>query len=424
MKIVVYGGNKLHGEVEISGAKNSALPCLIATLLTTKPCKLHNIPKLLDVDTTIQLLETMGKNVKILGHTVYITEDPASAKKKRILPFELMSKMRASILVMGPLLARYGEAIISYPGGCAIGLRPIDIHLSGFQHFGANIDLSKGYIHAKCEKKKKEVHIVFRYPSVGATENIMMYAALHPGTTIIENAALEPEIVDLATLLNNMGAKIQNAGEKTITIEGVEELHGTEHTIIPDRIETGTFLIAALVTRSTEGVTLLHTNPSHLTTVIEKLRECGANIKVDNDKIFVSSTEKLSPVDIETNPYPGFPTDLQAQWTVLMSTIPGTSVIKETIFENRFLHIPELLRMGMNIKVHNQTVIVHGVEKFSGATVVATDLRASSALILAGLAVPNNGKTEILEIHHLDRGYERIERKLRKIGAKIYRRKD
>lgn len=420
----MYGGNKLHGEVEISGAKNSALPCLIATLLTTKSCKLYNVPKLLDVETTTQLLKMMGKDVKITGHTIYITEDHTPAKRKHVLPFELMSKMRASILVMGPLLARYGEAVISYPGGCAIGLRPIDIHIAGFQHFGANIDLSKGYIHAKCKKRKKKVHIVFRYPSVGATENIMMYAALHPGITVIENAALEPEIVDLATFLNKMGARIQNAGEKTIIIEGVEELNGTEHTIIPDRIEAGTFLIAALVTRSTEGITLLHTNPSHLTTVIEKLQECGANIKTDNDKIFISSPEKLSPVDIETNPYPGFPTDLQAQWTVLMATIPGTSVIKETIFENRFLHIPELLRMGMNIKVYNQTVIVQGVEKFSSATVVATDLRASSALILAGLAVPNNGKTEILEIHHLDRGYERIEKKLRKLGAKIYRRKD
>lgn len=410
-KIVVYGGEKLSGEVEISGAKNAALPCLIATLLTDESCVLRNIPQLEDVKTVCSLLRVLGKKIQQHKDTICIE---AKDSLRPLAPYELVNKMRASVLVMGPLLARMRKAKVSLPGGCSIGSRPINLHLQGLAQLGANINVEEGYIHLSASKLWG-TKIIFDFPSVGATENLLMTATLTPGKTTIENAACEPEISDLANFLNEMGAKINGAGTRTIEVIGRNKLSGAEHTIIPDRIEAGTYLLAAAITGG--KITLRRVKPEHLNLVLTKLKEVGLIISTDKDFIFLSNDKELKPVDIETSPYPGFPTDMQAQWMALMSVANGKSIIRETIFENRFLHVGELRRMGAKIEVKGNTAIVEGVKKLSGAPVQATDLRASAALILAGLVA--KGKTEISEIHHLERGYEKIVPKFRDLGAKI-----
>lgn len=410
-KIAVYGGKKLSGEVEISGAKNAALPCLIATLLTDESCVLRNIPQLEDVKTVCSLLKVLGKKIQQDKDTICIE---AKDSLRPLAPYELVNKMRASVLVMGPLLARARKAKVSLPGGCSIGSRPINLHLQGLTQLGANISVEEGYIHLSASKLSG-AKIIFDFPSVGATENLLMTATLIPGKTTIENAACEPEISDLANFLNEMGAKINGAGTRTIEIIGKDELSGTEHTIIPDRIEAGTYLLAAAITGG--KITLRRVKPEHLDLVLTKLKEAGLVISTDKDFISLSKDKDLKSVDIKTSPYPGFPTDMQAQWMALMSVANGKSIIRETIFENRFLHVGELRRMGAKIEVKGNTAIVEGVKKLSGAPVQATDLRASAALILAGLVA--EGKTEISEIHHLERGYEKIVPKFRGLGAKI-----
>lgn len=414
-KIVIHGGERLFGEVEISGSKNASLPCIIATLLTDELCVLYNVPQLEDVKTICSLLKVLGKKIEFKKNTVFVKPGD---DLHPFAPYELVSKMRASMLVMGPLLIRTKRAKVSLPGGCAIGSRPINLHLQGLTQLGANISLEEGYV-ILTANKLSGTKIVFDFPSVGATENLLMTASLSEGKTIIENAACEPEIVDLANFLNKMGAKISGAETRTIEILGVNELHGTEHTVIPDRIETGTFLLAGVITGG--KITLHKVIPEHLEVVLAKLHEAGAKIEQDEDSISIIGDKELKPVDIETLPYPGFPTDMQAQWMALMSIAKGKSIIRETIFENRFLHVGELQRMGAKIEVKGNTSIIDGVKHLSGAPVKATDLRASAALLLAGLVA--EGKTEINEIHHLERGYENIVSKLRNLGARIRKMK-
>lgn len=410
-KIVIHGGERLSGEVEISGSKNASLPCIIATLLTDEPCILYNVPQLEDVKTICSLLKVLGKKIELKKNIVSVKPGD---NLHPFAPYELVSKMRASILVMGPLLARTKRAKVSLPGGCAIGSRPINLHLQGLTQLGAKIVLEEGYV-ILTTNKLNGTKIVFDFPSVGATENLLMTASLSAGKTIIENAACEPEVVDLANFLNQMGARINGAGTRTIQIIGVKKLQGAEHQVIPDRIETGTFLFAGAITGS--KITLQKVIPEHLELVLAKLCEAGAKIERDKDSISISSDKEFKPVDIETLPYPGFPTDMQAQWMTLMSVAKGKSIIRETVFENRFLHVGELQRMGAKIEIKGNTAIVEGVKDLSGAPVKATDLRASAALLLAGLVA--RGKTEISEIYHLERGYENIVTKLRNLGARI-----
>lgn len=414
-KIIVRGGKRLSGRVKISGAKNAVLPIIAASLLAAEgESVIHDAPPLDDVMTISHVLKSLGVRVQYHNETVRVNAE-------RILsceaPYEWVRKMRASFLVMGPLLARKGYSRISLPGGCAIGTRPIDQHLKGFEALGAEIELGQGYIEARVKGRLKGAKIYLDVASVGATENIMMAASLAEGTTVIENAAREPEIVDLANYLNAMGARIRGAGTGVIRVDGVESLRGTVHTVIPDRIEAGTFMIAAAISGSSlyiEGAIADHLRP-----VISKLQEMGVTIDEDENGLRVSMDRPLRAVDVKTLPYPGFPTDMQSQMMALLTVSDGTGIVTETVFENRFMHVEQFCNMQAQIKVDGRTAIVSGNAKLRGAKVCATDLRAGAALILAALAA--EGETEITGIHHIDRGYVGIERKLRDLGADIRR---
>ena len=413
-KIVVTGGPSLMGDVRISGAKNAVLPILCATLLADGPVEVRNVPKLHDVLTTAKLLQQLGAGVERSEGAMTI--DPRGVNS-HVAPYELVKTMRASVLVLGPLLARFGDAEVSLPGGCAIGSRPVDLHLKGLQALGAEISVDHGFIKASAKRLRGARH-VFEMVSVGATENVLMAATLAEGTTVLENAAMEPEIVDLADCLRALGARISGAGTPRITIEGVDALRGGSHAVVADRIETGTFLVAAAMTGG--RVVARNARPDTLDAVLDKLREAGADIIVEDDSIALDMRgRRPRAVDIVTAPHPGFPTDMQAQFMAMNCIAEGTGIIHETIFENRFMHVQELLRLGADIRVDGHTAVVRGVGRLSGAPVMATDLRASASLILAGLAA--DGDTLIDRIYHLDRGYENIEAKLSGLGAKIRR---
>ena len=414
-KILVYGGNKLNGTVKISGSKNSALPILFATLLTDEKCKISNVPFLADITTTLIFSNFIGKKAYRTDNDDVIVESTNNLNYKA--PYDLVRKMRASVLVMGPVLARLGKVEVSLPGGCAIGARPIDIHLDALKQMGANIELKEGYINISVSNGLKGADIEFRYASVGATENIMLASVLAKGTTRIINAAKEPEIKDLADILNKMGAKVSGAGTKIITIEGVNSLHGVEHKVIPDRIEAATYMIAAAITKG--NITLTNVCPEHIEIITEKLIQAGLEVNIGKDTINTKWVKDLSPVNIRTDIYPGFPTDVQAQWMALMALTKGNCIVEETVFENRFLHVCELQRLGADLKIDGRSVYVTGVEKLSGAPVMVSDLRAGAALVLAGLCA--QGKTEISRIYHLDRGYEKLEEKFSLLGANIER---
>ena len=415
-KIIVEQNGPLQGTVHVNGAKNAVLPTLAATLLSTEGrCVLEGVPALIDVDVICEVLTSLGADVRRLGRDKI--EVLAHCIDEVEAPYELVRKMRASFLVMGPLLARMGKARISMPGGCAIGTRPIDLHLKGFKALGAEITLGYGFVEASAEKLIGN-NIYLDFPSVGATENIMMAAVLAEGQTFIENAAEEPEITDLANFLNKMGADIRGAGTDTIRINGVKELRGATHAVIPDRIEAGTYMIAAAITKG--NVLVCNVVPDHLKPITAKLRECGADVIRENSGLRVIAHNRPKAVDIKTMPYPGFPTDMQSQFMVLMSVAEGTSIAIETVFENRFMHVSELKRMGADIKIEGRSAIIEGKSNLLGAPVKATDLRAGAALILAGLVA--DGTTEIMDVHHIDRGYVNIEEKLKSLGAKIYRR--
>jgi len=406
----------LHGRVQISGAKNSALPCMAAALLTSETVTLHNLPYVRDIITMRRLLEDLGSRILMPElRTLKITSDAIEVFEA---PYELVKTMRASVLALGPLLARFGEARVSLPGGCAIGQRPIDLHLSAFEKLGADVTLEEGNVVARANRLEGR-EIYFDRVTVTGTENLMMAAALARGETILNNAAREPEIVDLAELLNKMGARIEGAGESRIRITGVERLGGAEHTIIPDRIETGTFVAAAAITGGT--LDIVNCNPDDLTSVLDKLRMTGTRIERPNAfSLRASAAEKLRPSDVTTLPHPGFPTDMQAQYMTLMALAEGTAVITETIFENRFMHAAELMRMGARIRLNGRQAVVEGQQDaLRGAKVQASDLRASASLVLAGLAA--RGETIVERVYHIDRGYEKIEEKLRSVGADIER---
>lgn len=408
----------LVGEVEMSGSKNAVLPIMAGSILTEDNCMIADIPKLRDVDVMCQLLESVGAQVNIdyIKKEINIT---CNNIKEIEAPYDLVKQMRASILIMGPLLARSGKAKIALPGGCAIGSRPIDLHLKGFQALGADIELGHGYVEAVAKKLTGD-KIYLDFPSVGATENIMMCATLAEGITIIENAAEEPEIVDLANFLNSMGAKIKGAGTDTIKIEGVKSLKGTNHAVIPDRIETGTFMIAAAATRG--DLLIKNAMADHVKPIIAKLKECGVEISEKDGDIRVRANGEIINTDIKTLPYPGFPTDMQAQFMTLLTSVKGTSIIIETVFENRYMHIGELNRMGANIKIEGRSAVVVGEQKLEGTQVTATDLRAGAALVLAGLIA--EGCTEIRDIYHIERGYSDFAQKLSNLGVKITREED
>ncbi len=414
-KLMINGGVRLKGDVRISGAKNAVLPILAATLLAEGPATIENVPHLHDVTTTVELLGCMGVMVSI--DEKLSVEVDCSTIENYTAPYHLVKTMRSSILVLGPLLARFGVAEVSLPGGCAIGSRPVDLHIKGLQDMGAEIEVSNGYIHAKADRLKG-ARLVMDIVTVTGTENLMMAGALADGITIIENAAREPEVVDLANFINTMGGKVSGAGTDTITIEGVETLHGTRYRVLPDRIETGTFLVAAAITGG--SIKVKDTAPRLLDAVIDKLRDAGAKIEVGDDWIFLDMEgRRPKAVNIRTAPYPGFPTDMQAQFAALNSVAEGTSTVVETIFENRFMHVQELKRMGADIEIEGNTAIIRGVEGLTSAPVMATDLRASASLIIAGLFA--SGETEVQRIYHIDRGYENIEEKLALLGAKIRR---
>ncbi len=415
-KIVVEKSKPLQGTVRVNGAKNAVLPILAATLLSSEgSCILEEVPDLMDVDVICEVLSSLGADVKRLKRDKI--EVNAYAIDEVEAPYELVRKMRASFLVMGPLLARMGKARISMPGGCAIGTRPIDLHLKGFKALGAKITLGHGFVEA-CTEKLIGTNIYLDFPSVGATENIMMAAVLAEGETVIQNVAEEPEITDLANFLNKMGADIKGAGTDTIRINGVEKLKGATHTVIPDRIEAGTYMIAAAITGG--NVLVDNVVPDHLKPIIAKLKECKVDVVEEGNGLRVIAKNRPKAIDIKTMPYPGFPTDMQSQFMVLMSIAQGTSIAIETVFENRFMHVSELKRMGGDIKIEGRSAIIEGKDHLLGAPVKATDLRAGAALILAGLVA--EGKTEITEIYHIDRGYVDIEEKLRALGANIYRK--
>ncbi|MCA6070697.1 MAG: UDP-N-acetylglucosamine 1-carboxyvinyltransferase [Endomicrobium sp.] len=413
-KIVIRGGKKLKGEVVISGSKNSTLPILFASLLTDESVTITNVPSLADIDTTIEFLNFIGKKTLKKGNVV---KTYSSCRYKHVAPYDLVRKMRASVLIMGPLLARLKKVDVSLPGGCTIGARPIDIHLDVFKKLGAEISVEGGYVKISAEKGLKGTAINFKFPSVGATENALLCSVLAKGKTTIINAAEEPEIEDLANVLNKMGAKVVVSGTKKITIEGVDKLHGFIHEVIPDRIEAATYMIAAAITKG--EVTLKKVVPKHLKAVSDKLRKCGMSIKETKDTIAAKWVKTLKPQNIKTEVYPGFPTDVQAQWMALMCLVKGKSKITENIFENRFMHVAELQRFGADIVTDGKTVNVNGIEKLSGAPVMVSDLRAGAALVLAGLAA--EGNTVVSRIYHLDRGYDMLEKKLKKIGANIKR---
>lgn len=414
-KILVEKSPPLKGTVRISGAKNAALPILAATLLGTEDIILEDVPKLKDVQIMCEVLESLGSKVEYLEDNVLkINSANITSYETK---YELMSKMRASFLVMGPLLARLGKTKNSMPGGCAIGSRPIDLHLKGFKALGAEIDVDHGDIGAYAERLVGDV-IYLDFPSVGATENIMMAATMAEGETVIDNAAMEPEIVDLSNFLNKLGADIKGAGTSTIRIKGVKKLGGAFHQIIPDRIEAGTFMVAAAI--SGGDVLVDNVINSHLKPVIAKLREAGCTVLEENDSIRVIADKKLKAIDIKTLPYPGFPTDMQAQFMALMTTLEGTSSVMETVFENRFMHVEELKKMGAQIRIEGRSAILTGVDEIKGAKVEASDLRAGAALVLAGIVA--DGTTEIGNIYHIDRGYDGIEEKFSNLGAIIYRK--
>ncbi len=413
-KLKITGGEPLAGEITISGAKNAALPILCAGLLTADTLRLTNVPQLRDVLTKQKLLQQMG--VRVMTDNVHEFEITASQVDNLVAPYELVKTMRASILVLGPMLARFGEAAVSLPGGCAIGSRPVDQHIRGLEAMGAEIAIEHGYVKARA-KRLKGARIVTDMVTVTGTENLMMAAVLADGTTILENAAREPEVVDLANCLIAMGANISGAGSDRIVIEGVERLHGANYAVMPDRIETGTFLVAAAASQS--HLVLRNTRSDILDSVLDKLHESGAHIETGKDWISLDMKRRPKAVNLRTLPYPAFPTDMQAQFMMLNSIAEGTGVITETIFENRFMHVPELNRMGANIETSGNTAIVQGVEHLSGATVMATDLRASASLVIAGLIA--EGDTIVDRIYHLDRGYEHIEQKLSGVGASIER---
>ena len=411
-KLKVTGGCRLAGEVKISGAKNAALPILAAALLTAEDLVLHNVPKLSDIRTMNKLLAGLGTKVDSQDETVILNAKDLTTLEA---PYDLVKTMRASILVLGPLLARYGEARVSLPGGCAIGARPVDQHIKGLQAMGAEVHIEHGYVVAK--GRLKGAHIVTDMVTVGGTENLMMAATLADGVTIIENAAREPEVVDLANCLIAMGAKIKGAGTPIIEIEGVEALHGATYTVLPDRIEAGSFLVAALMTQG--DVTVTHVSPHTLDVVMDKLREAGGEIEYGEDWVRARIDHRPKAVNVRTVPHPGFPTDMQAQFMALNCIAEGTGRVTETIFENRFMHVPELQRLGPNISVEGHTAVVTGVEALSGANLMATDLRASASLVMAALVA--SGESIVDRIYHLDRGYDHMELKLSKLGAKIER---
>ena len=414
-KLIINGGTRLQGDVRIAGAKNAALPILAATLLAETPMLVSNIPHLHDITTTMELLGQMGVQLTI-DETMRIEAD-ASHVHNLTAPYELVRTMRASILVLGPLLARYGQANVSLPGGCAIGSRPVDLHLAGLSAMGADIEVTNGYIHARA-KRLQGAHLNLDIVTVTGTENLMMAAALAKGTTVIENAACEPEVVDLANCLNAMGAKIHGAGTATLAIEGVDNLQGIQHHVMPDRIETGTYLVAAAMTGG--SIKVRDTDPTLLDIVLQKLRQAGAQITHGDDWIELDMQgRRPQAVDVHTAPYPAFPTDMQAQFSAMNAIAEGVGVITETVFENRFMHIQELQRMGANIRLEGNTAICTGVPQLTGAPIMATDLRASASLVLAGLAA--QGETIVNRIYHVDRGYQNIEEKLQGLGASIRR---
>lgn len=413
-QFLVTGGQALHGDVVISGAKNAALPILFASLLSEKPTTISNVPRLKDIETTVKLLQLFGAEVSFADNLVQVD---AGKVHNQFAPYELVKTMRASILALGPLLSRFGQAEVSLPGGCAIGARPVNLHIDGLRKMGADIVVENGYIKASASRLKG-AHIIMDMVSVTGTENLMMAAVLAQGCTTIENAAREPEVVDLAIYLNTMGAKISGAGTDTIVIEGVDALHGGEHKVLPDRIETGTFLVAAAV--SGGDVTCRNTDPAELEVVLEKLREAGVAISTGPDWIRADMTGRtLKAVNVKTVPHPGFPTDMQAQFTVLNVVADGVGMVTETIFENRFMHVPELQRMGARISLEGNTAVCQHTDKLTAAQVMATDLRASASLVIAGLVA--EGTTVVDRIYHIDRGYEQIEHKLKRLGASIER---
>ena len=416
-KLIIHGGHELHGRVKISGAKNAVLPIIAATLLAQdKPCVLDEVPYLNDVCTIAEVLRQLGAKVDFnrQQHTLFVD---STVLKTVDAPYDLVRKMRASFVIMGPLLARYGKAKISMPGGCAIGTRPIDLHLKGFEALGAEIEIGHGFISATAPNGLKGTSIYLDFPSVGATENIIMAACMAEGQTILENAAQEPEIIDLANFLNIMGAKIRGAGTNVIKITGVPKLIGHNYTIIPDRIEAGTYMVAVAMTGG--DIYIGNAISEHLKPVIAKLNEAGVKIEEDIDGIRVSCNNRPKAIDIKTLPYPGFPTDMQAQFMAMLTIADGTGLVTETVFENRFMHVDELKRMGACIKVDGRTSIVEGVPSLNGCQVKATDLRAGAAMVLAGLVA--NGETEVSYIHHIDRGYDNLVEKLCGLGADICR---
>jgi len=411
--IVINGGKKLHGEVAISGAKNAALPIIAAGLLAEGEHRIANVPTLVDVTTFGRILRNMGVSFELKDHSVVLDSSKLNNPEA---PYDLVRTMRASVLVLGPLVARFGKARVSLPGGCAIGARPVNLHTMGLEKLGAKVEIEHGYMVASA-KRLRGAHIYFDTVTVTGTENLMMAASLAEGETILENAAREPEVVDLAQALIGMGAKIEGAGTDVIRIQGVQSLRPLDYTVLPDRIETGTFVIAAAITGG--SITITRCNPGHLDALLAKVGEAGAEITTGDGTITVHGQRKIRPVNIKTLPYPGFPTDMQAQFMSLMALADGTSVINETIFENRFTHVAELRRMGADIVVEGRSAVVKGVPKLSAAPVMATDLRASASLILAGMAA--EGQTVVSRIYHLDRGYDNIEQKLSALGADIKR---
>jgi len=415
-RFIISGGRTLKGAVSIASAKNAVLPILAACLLTEEECIIRNVPQLEDVRTMLRLLRVMGVRVSRSGRVVHVC---ASGPIESRAPYDIVRKMRASYYVLGPLLGRFGKARVSLPGGCAIGPRPLDLHLKGMAALGARVRLERGYIYASAHRLRGNRILLEgpKGPSVGATANVLMAAVLSKGKSVLVGAACEPEVVDLAHFLNKMGARIKGAGSSEIHVEGVSELGGAEYRPIPDRIVAGTFAVAAAATRG--NLEIRNCRPEHLAVVIDKLRSAGATVETDGRTMKVSARDRPKPVRISTAPYPGFPTDLQAQFTALLSLGQGTSLVTENIFESRFMHVMELNRMGASISVNGNIAVISGVERLSGAQVMASDLRASAALVIAGLVA--RGRTEVLRIYHLDRGYERLEDKLNSLGAKVER---
>lgn len=415
-KLVIEGGSPLQGEIQVSGSKNAALPILLACMLVPEEVALTNIPNLKDIHTTIRLLDLLGCETQWTDHAVKVK---AGNELHPEAPYDLVRTMRASVLCLGPLLSRLGEAKVALPGGCAIGSRPVDLHLRGLEKMGAHFDLESGYIHGTCTRLKG-ARITFDFPTVGGTENLLMAAVLAKGETILENAAREPEVQDLANFLNTCGARIEGHGTSVIRIQGVDSLQGRPYKVMSDRIEAGTYMVASAITRG--GVTIRNFPAQSLEAVVDKLEEAGVAVRITQDEALVEPNGPLQGVDVVTQPYPGFPTDMQAQFMALMCVAQGSGSIRETIFENRFMHAMELMRLGGRIKIRGELAMIRGGQNLIGATVMASDLRASASLVLAGLVA--EGRTEVRRIYHLDRGYEQMEKKLAGVGARIWREKE